>query len=230
MDGHTPVTRRKARTWRITVAVGVLAAATLVLAGALVTADRFVVSSAGVLALACGWGALRLGWTAVVQSRYEHAVDRTELARAYRSLLAERSVEHQTFAAGMSTRLTQRDRVIHHLEGSLLRVEMRAIEAETTVRTFRCRLTDAEGQIAAMEDLITAARQAQAGEQALDRAAESNKPPLLGRRPSEPLRDRVVPEWADMDVDVVNALLAWEEQVGNRAGRGYVEDRPGQQA
>lgn len=229
MEGRMPVSRRKARSWRITVAVGALSVATLMVAGALVTGDLLVVGSAGVVALVGGWVALRLAWSGVVQSRFEHAVDRTELARVYRKLFSERSVEHQTFVAEMTSRLTQRDQMIRDLEGTLVGIEMRAIEAETTASTFRRRLTDAEGQIASMEELITAASQALAQKQAEDQAADSSKPPLLGRK-SETLRDSLVPEWADMEVDVVAALVAWEEHASHLAGRHSADEQSAQQA
>jgi hypothetical protein len=228
MDGRMPVSRRKARSWRISWAVGVLLVASLVGAASLATGDLFLVGSAGVFALAGGWVALRLAWCALVQSRFEHAVDRTELARAYRSLFAERAVEHQVFVADMTARLAQRDKRIRDLQGTLVSVEMRAIEAEKTAASFRRRLTDAEGQVASMEELITTARRAQAQRRAAEE--ETNKPPLLGRRRSEELRDSVVPEWADMEVDPMSALVAWVEHANQVAGRHSADERPALQA
>jgi signal transduction histidine kinase len=219
MKGRTPVSRRKPRSWRITAAVGVLGVASLVVAGALVTGDLFLVGAAGVFALAGGWVALRLAWTAIVQSRFENALDRTELARTYRNLFAERSVEHQAFVTEMSTRLGRSNITIHELRGSLAGVEMRAVEAETDVRTYRRRLTTAEGRIASMEEMIAAARQAHAEQQA--REQESPQ----GRRRSETERDALVPEWADMEVDPVAALLAWEEHASHLSGRHSGDER-----
>lgn len=228
MDGRMPVSRRKARSWQITLAVGVLAIASLVVAGSLATGEVALVGSAGVFAIVGGWVALRLAWSGVVQARFEHAVDRTELARTYRALFAERSVEHEAFVTVMSTRLAHRDRTILELRDSVAFVEMRAVEAETTAATFRRRLTDAEGQIATMEGLITAARRAQAQLQAAE--GESNKPPLLGRRRSDSLRDRTVPEWADMEVDPMSALVAWVEHANQVAGRHSAEQQAAQRA
>ncbi|MEP6816140.1 MAG: hypothetical protein ABI873_11370 [Marmoricola sp.] len=206
-----PVSRRRARSWRITAAVGVLTVATLVVAGALVTGDVVIVGGAGGVALAGGWVALRLAWSGIVQSRFEHAVDRAELTRAYRSLFAERAVEHEMFVADMFTRLAHRDRTIRELEGSLVGVEMRAVEAETSLVTLRRRLTDAEDQIASMEHLVA--------------TWESSRPPLLGPPVRESLRHGVVPEWADMETDAVTALVAWEEHASHVAGRHSADAR-----
>lgn len=231
MEGRNPVSRRRARSWRITAAVGVLGVATLAVAGALVTGDLFVVGGAGVFALAGGWVALRLAWSGIVQSRFENAVDRAELARTYRKLFADRSVEHELFVARMSGRLAERDRRIDELRVSLVRIEMRAVEAETTVTTFRRQLGVAEGRIASMEELIAAARQARAEARAQEPTpvAVTRRAPLLRRRKG-PLRESVVPEWADLESDAMAALVAWEEHANHVAGRHSADERPAQQA
>ncbi len=210
MDGRMPVSRREPRSWRITVAVAVLGVATLAVAGGLASAQLFVVGAAAVFAVAGGWVALRLAWNGIVEGRYQHAVDRAHLARAYRSLFAERTVEHQAFVAEVSARLTQRDRKIRELRGALAGIEMRAVEAEASVTSFRLRLTEAQGQLASMEHLIIAAREARHG--------------------PESLRAKVVPEWADMEVDPLTALVAWEEHASHVTGRHSAAERPAQRA
>ncbi|MGI9155262.1 MAG: hypothetical protein ACR2FG_01280 [Marmoricola sp.] len=210
-----PVSRRKARSARITGALAILAVATLLVGGSLFTGDPMVLGIAGMLGVVGGWVAVQLAWSSVLESRYEHAVDRTRLARTYRGLFAERAVEQHEFVAVLAGRLATRDLAIHDLRGSLVVVEMRAVEAETSLSTYRRRLTDAEGQIVTMGDLIT---------RNLMEPQAAGKPPLLGRPRSESLRDEMVPEWADMESDPVDALVAWEEYAGHVAGRHSAPD------
>ncbi|RLV50449.1 hypothetical protein D9V37_00165 [Nocardioides mangrovicus] len=214
-----PAARRQARSARITAAVGLLAVASIALGASLATGEQFLVGAAGVFALAMGWTALRLAWTGLVQDRYSHAVDRTELAQAYRELFAARAVEHAGFVASLAERLAHRDRMIEELEGAMAGVEMRAVEAEASALTYRHRLGDAIDQIGAMESLISrnlreqglrqqaAAAQAQSGEQQEQGAAAA----------PTPLRHAVVPEWADLETDPVTALMAWEEHAADVA-------------
>lgn len=214
--GRSPVSRRQTRSSRITKAVVLLGVATAVLVATLATRDQFLVGAAGVFALATGWAALRLAWHAVSDSRYEHAADRTELARAYRSLFAQRSVEHAEFVGTMEVRLAQRDRTIHDLEGAMVQIEMRAVEAESSARTFQNRLHVAQDQIAAMGDLITTRlEQQEAGRRASEESR--TRPPLL--------RDDVVPEWAELEPDPLSALMAWEKHADHVAGRHAAGER-----
>lgn len=216
MDGRLPVSRRKARSRQITAALGVLIVATLVVAGSLVSGDTLVLGVAGALAVLAGWVALRLAWGAVLDSRFEHAADRTRLARTYRTLFAERAVEQHEFVAQLAGRLAVRDRAIHELRASLVGVEVRAAEAEKSLSTYRLRLTEAEGQIATMGELIT---------HNLMQQQAARKPPLLGHPRAGSLREEVVPEWADLESDPVTALVAWEEHAGDISGVSGVSGR-----
>ncbi|MCW2757795.1 MAG: putative multidomain rane protein [Nocardioidaceae bacterium] len=208
--GRMPASRREARSSRITAAIALLGAASLMMAGALAVGSTFVVGAAGVFAVAMGWTALRLAWTAVLASRYEHAVDRTELARAYRALFAERAVETASFVGTMSDRLAQRDQALHAIEGTVVGIEMRAIEAEASARTAERRLSETTFQLSAMEHLITTQLEEQEQQAARLRELEANEAhPLLGRRPT-PEQRPVAPEWAALERDPIDALMAWE--------------------
>ena len=55
MDGRLPVSRRKARSRQISVALGVLTVATLAVAGSLISANSLVLGAAGFLAVVAGW-------------------------------------------------------------------------------------------------------------------------------------------------------------------------------
>jgi hypothetical protein len=200
-----------------------LGVATAVLVATLATRNQFLVGAAGVLALATGWTALRLAWNAVANGRYEHAADRTELARAYHSLFAQRSVEHAEFARTMEVRLAQRDRVIHDLKGVIVRIEMRAVEAESSAQAFQGRLHVAQDQLAAMGDLITAQLEQQEASRRQDEQRRARQP-LLGDR-GAPLRDEVVPEWAELEPDPLSALMAWEKHADHVAGRHAADER-----
>jgi protein phosphatase 1 regulatory subunit 37 len=217
MDRH-PVSRRKERSLRITAAVVVLAVATVVVVAAVWTRDvRLEAAGAGFAVLA-GWAALRLAWNAVLQGRYEHAVDRTESARTYRQLFAERSVEHRDFVRAMDHRLTERQRLVEELGHALVDTQTRAAVAETSVKRFQRRLADAEGRIVTLEDYL-------ARSQAETRAARTEltdvrarlATPMVETQPQSRVRTTVVPEWAHLETDPTAALMAWEEHAQHQA-------------
>lgn len=231
MDGSMPASRRKARSWRITTGVGLLGLATLVVASTQASGDLFVVRGAGVFALVVGWVALQLASNGIVRTRFEHAADRTEIARAHRTLLEERAQEHRAFVAAMSARLTVRDETIHSLQGSLVGSRTRVVEAERAVSTVRGRLADAESQIASLEEQVVAAHQERTAAQAQqqDTVVLPRKLPLLGLV-ADPVRVGVAPELADMSADPIAALLAWEEHSDLLAGRQCADEWPVQEA
>ena len=72
--------RRRQRSVRVTVAVFLLAVATVAVLAALPTQSPALLSVAAVAALVLGWAALRIVWTEVLQSRREHATDRAATA------------------------------------------------------------------------------------------------------------------------------------------------------
>jgi hypothetical protein len=234
MDRH-PASRRRQRSVRITVAVGILALGTaLVLAAVVVGGSRPLAASA-VFALLCGWVAMRITWSAVVQARYEHTADRTELARTYRQLFAERAVENHTFTKAMTVRMRERDQSIRALENQVLDTKRRAVVAETSVKRVQRRLTDAEGRIITLEDYLArsqAEHRAAVGRLAAAEAerVEESVAPVASIDPAA--RRTVVPEWADLETDPTAALMAWEEHTQQHAqgAKHAADDRIPKQA
>ncbi len=204
-------------------AVGILALATaLVLAAVAVGGAGPLAASAGV-ALLGGWAALRLAWSTVVLARYEHTADRTELARTYRQLFAERAVENHAFTQAMTVRMRERDQAIRELESQVLDTQRRALVAETSVKRVQRRLAEAGDRIITLEDYL--ARSQAEHRAAVERlvAAEAEQAPVA---PIElPVRRTVVPEWADLETDPTAALMAWEEHAQHHAqGAKHVAD------
>ncbi|MFL6062797.1 MAG: hypothetical protein ACJ72E_16335 [Marmoricola sp.] len=111
--------RRRQRSVRVTVAVALLAVATVAVLAALPTQSPALLSAAAVLSLALGWAAVRITWTEVLQSRREHATDRAATASAYRTLFSERAAEHAEFTTAMTERLAEPTTSMHELEGAL---------------------------------------------------------------------------------------------------------------
>ena len=93
-------------------------------------------------------------WSVVLQARLEHSADRTELARTYRQLFAERAVENHVYTKAMTARMRERDRVIRELETTVVGTERRAIVAETTVKRVQRRLAEADGRIITLEEYL----------------------------------------------------------------------------
>jgi hypothetical protein len=111
--------RRRQRSVRVTVAVSLLAAATVAVLASLPTQSPALLSIAAVTALALAWAALRIMWTEVLQSRRENATDRASTATAYRTLFSERAAEHAEFTTAMTERLAESTTSMHELEGAL---------------------------------------------------------------------------------------------------------------
>jgi septal ring factor EnvC (AmiA/AmiB activator) len=174
-----------------------------------------------------GWAALRLAWNTVVQSRYEHAVDRTEAARTYRQLFAERSVEHREFVRAMDSRLSERQRVVEELGDALVDTQTRAAVAETSVKRFQRRLADAEGRIVTLEDYLARSQaETRAVRTELTDVRARLAAPLVETQPQSRVRSTVVPEWAHLETDPTAALMAWEEHAQQQARREADEQIP----
>jgi septal ring factor EnvC (AmiA/AmiB activator) len=219
MDRH-PASRRKRRSVRITVAVGLLAAATLVVAAAVWTRDARLEAGAAGLGLLAGWAALRLAWNTVLQSRYEHAVDRAAAAETYRQLFAERSVAHGEFVRTMDNRLTERQKLVEELGHILVDTQTRAAVAETSVKRFQRRLADAEGRIVTLEDFLARSEaETRAARTELTDLRARLATPMVETQPQSRVRTTVVPEWAHLETDPTAALIAWEEHAQHQARR-----------
>lgn len=237
---HQPQGRRRPRSAWVTAALVVMGAAT-VLVGLVGVAlalghPRWTPIATGVAILA-GWVSLRLTWNALLEERFENATDRSELAKTYRELFAERAVEQRSEIEGMTMRLRDRERVIGGLEEDLATISMRAIEAENTARRIGKRLAESEGRVVSLEDRLAQQMSAQLPMSAAGDVSAEAPHPAVSRPPAPaanaPRRKAAVaavtavpeaqsapkhaaaaslmPEWADVEADPNEALLKWEE-------------------
>ena len=147
---RTPM-RRRQRSVRVTVSVVLLAVATAAVLASLPAQSPLWLSLASVTALALAWGALRIMWTEVLESRRENAADRAAAAAAYRSLFSVRAVEHAEFTTAMTERLAQAHLSQRELEGLVTQHETRAVRAET-------KLVEAQGRVHTLEESLAVLR------------------------------------------------------------------------
>lgn len=129
----------------MTVAVGLLALAALVVAGAAVSGSWLLVTIAAALAVVLGAAAVRITYTELIESRVAAARDRVEQARAYNVLANERSLEHAAYVEDVRIRLAEREHALSELELALSLSQRRA--ATST------RKRNAEGRRAAALEL-----------------------------------------------------------------------------
>ena len=179
--------RRRQRSVRVTVAVALLSLATVAVLLALPTQSPVWLSFSSVFALLCGATSSRIVYTELLQSRQEAAADRAAQAQAYRAMFHERAAEHAEFTSAMTDRLAARDKSIQELESTIVLAEARAIEAETRVKRESRRANDAQDLVAQLQEQLEIRKAEQADELAT---------------------------WhAEVDVDAVVDLIAWEERV-----------------
>lgn len=182
--------RRRQRSVRVTVAVALLASATLVVLLALPTQSPVWLSFSSVFALLCGGTASRIVYTELLQSRQEAAADRAAQAQAYRSMFTERAAEHAEFTSAMTDRLAARERSIGELESTIVLAEARAIEAEARVKREARRANEATELVAELQEQLEVRKAEKADELASWEGWDGA-----------------------MDAETVVDLLAWEEKV-----------------
>ena len=151
---RTPM-RRRQRSVRVTVSVAMLSVATVVVLASLPAQSPLWLSLASVTSIALCWGALRIMWTEVLQSRRENAADRAAAAAAYRNLFSVRAAEHAEFTTAMTERLAEAHIARRELEGLITQHETRAQRAET-------KLAEAQGRVQSLEEALAAAQGADA--------------------------------------------------------------------
>ena len=144
--------RRRQRSVRVTVSVSLLATATLAVLASLPAQSPLWLSLASVAALALSWGALRIMWTEVLQSRRENAADRAAAAAAYRTLFGVRAAEHAEFTTAMTERLAEAHLSQRELEGLVTQHETRAQRAESRLDAEQLRVRALEASLAAIRD------------------------------------------------------------------------------
>jgi hypothetical protein len=188
--------RRRQRSVRVTVAVGLLSLASVVVLLALPTQSPLWLSLASVVALVCGWAAARIVYTELAQSRRDNAADRAAQAQAYRSLFSARASEHAEFTTAMTDRIVARDREVSELQVSLVEAQRRAGEAEARVQREARRANEAHAQVAALTERVQ--------ELEIRRAEQADE----------------LATWEGFETVV--DLMAWEEKVGS-ASSGRTE-------
>jgi hypothetical protein len=159
--------RRRQRSVRVTVAVFLLAVATVAVIAALPTQSPVLLSVAAVSAVLLGWAALRIVWTEVLQSRRENATDRAATASAYKTLFSERAAEHAEFTTAMTERLAESNQTLHEYQGAMVQAQgetaaalLRAETAESALSAAMVRVAELERSIEmlraeeAVEDLV----------------------------------------------------------------------------
>jgi hypothetical protein len=182
--------RRRQRSVRVTVAVGLLSVATVVVLASLPTQSPLWLSLASVTALLLSWGALRIMWTEVLQSRRENAADRAAAAVAYRNLFSVRAAEHAEFTTAMTERLAEAHISQRELEGMLTQHETRAQRAESKLVAESKALLEARDRLQALEQSLA--------------VLEAEEADALATWEPEGSGDAIVD------------LVAWEEQTGHK--------------
>lgn len=149
MARSRPSSRRRQRSVRVTVAVALLAVATVAVLVSLPTQSPALLSVSAVTALVLGWAALRIVWTEVLQSRREHATDRAATATAYKSLFSERAAEHAEFTSAMTERLAESNQSMYELQAALVQAQQQA--AAVVLRADAAESAHASAQIRVAE-------------------------------------------------------------------------------
>jgi protein phosphatase 1 regulatory subunit 37 len=175
--------RRLQRSVRVSVAVGLLALAAVVVAAAVVSSTW--VSAAAVFSLLAGVTSSRIVYTEVTQTRRDNAIERAELARNFGHAMTKTHDEHQAFTTTMSTRLAAKDKTIVELNGTIRLAEMRADEAEIRVKREAKRANEAQERLSVLLDEVLTSQ-------------------------TEALQGVGIPEAADLPTIV--DLLAWEDR------------------
>jgi hypothetical protein len=155
--------RRRQRSVRVTVAVSLLAVASVAVIIALPTQSPALLSVAAVSSIVLGWAAVRIVWTEVLQSRRENATDRAATATAYKSLFSQRAAEHAEFTTAMTDRLAESNQTLHEYEGALVQAQgetaaalLRADTAESAHAAALIRVAELERSIEMLraEDIV----------------------------------------------------------------------------
>lgn len=193
-------------------ALALLCLASVVVVAAVVLQDPLVLALGAGLAVLIGWASYRLLRAEVVATRRECATERRDVARSYRDLFDRRADEVAVQQRRAADRLAEEGRTVVRLREAVDTAERRAGSTEAMLDDVRRRLGEAEERFAAMEAYA-------AGETSEDEMTI----PLHSLE--MPAATRVVPEWARLEADPIQALLAWEEHAGRMTGSHAVEER-----
>lgn len=153
-------TRRRQRSVRVTVALVLLAVATVAVLGTLPTQSPVLLSVSSVAAIVLAWAALRMMWTEVLQSRRENAADRAASATAYRELFAKRAAEHAEFTSTMTERLARSTTSERELQASLVAAQRRLADVTVRADSSEAELKEARARVAELETELAELREA----------------------------------------------------------------------
>jgi chromosome segregation ATPase len=110
----------------VTVAVGLLVLAALVVAGAALSGSWLLVTIAAGLGVLLGAVATRITHTELIESRVTAARDRATQTHAFNELTDQRSAEHAAYVDGVRARLSDREQALEELETALSEAQRRA--------------------------------------------------------------------------------------------------------
>lgn len=125
----TQASRRRQRSTRLTVSVGLLAIAALVVTGAALSGSWTAVVVAAAFAVLCGAASTRITYTELCDTRRDAAADRAAQAKDYLILARARSAEHEAYVVGIENRIAERQATLEELEGALGSAQKRAATA-----------------------------------------------------------------------------------------------------
>lgn len=111
--------RRRQRSTRLSVAVGLLVLSAVLVAGAVASGVTLLITAAAVLGVVLGAAATKITHSELADARVEAARDRAKQARAYAELTERRTAENMNFALDMRRKIVAREEVIAGLEVAL---------------------------------------------------------------------------------------------------------------
>ena len=165
----------------MTVAVGLIVLAALVVAGAALSGSWLLVTVAAGLGVALGAAATRITHPELVESRVEAARDRAVQAQEYNELTQERTAEHAAYVADVQTKISEKEQALDELELALslsqrraatstrkrnaegrraAGLQVRLTEAEEMSRVAQLRIAELEQEVVALRaelESVTAA-------------------------------------------------------------------------
>jgi chromosome segregation ATPase len=156
----TQATRRRQRSTRVTVAIGLLLLAALGVSGAVVAVESagaswLLLAGASALAVALGATATRITHTELTDSRRAAAADRAQLAQGYSHLTAQRAVEHASYVSTIESRITARESMLEQIEMALSAAQRRAATATRKKNAESRRSAGLQAQLVQAEDRAT---------------------------------------------------------------------------
>lgn len=120
--------RRRQRSTRLTVAVGLLVLSALLVVGAVVSGVTLLITVAAVLGVVLGAAATKITHSELADARVEAARDRAAQAKAYAALTERRTAESMAFSLDMRRKITAREEVIAGLEVALSTAQRQVAE------------------------------------------------------------------------------------------------------